>query len=72
MNKKRYAITLHFYIYEDNDFMARKKAHEIKKSVKGDHVNILSITDAPYGSIQTRDLDDISEPSGKKDDKLPF
>ena len=48
--------------------MARKKAHEIKKSVKGDHVNILSITDAPYGSIQTRDLDDISEPG----DKMPF
>ncbi len=30
MNKKRYAVTLDFYIYEDNDFMARKKAHEIK------------------------------------------
>ena len=70
-NKKRYAVSLDFYIYADNDYMARKKAHEIKKSVQADNTNILSITDAPFGSIQTRDLDDISEPR-KKDDKFPF
>lgn len=72
-DKKRYAVTVDFYIYADNDYMARKKAHEVSDSIKGDHTNILSITDAPFASLQTRDLKDISKPSSSsKDGPLPF
>jgi len=70
-NKKRYAVTVDFYIYAKDDYMARKKAHEVKEGIKGDNPNILSITDAPFASMNTRDLDDISKPLGKNE-KFPF
>jgi hypothetical protein len=70
-NKKRYAVTVDFYIYADDDYMARKKAHEVSDNINGDHTNILNITDAPFASMQTRDLEDISKPL-PKDEPLPF
>jgi len=70
-DKKRYAVTVDFYVYADNDYMARKKAHEVKEEINGDHTNILNITDAPFASMQTRDLKDISKPLGK-DEEMPF
>ena len=69
--KKRYAVTVDFYVYADNDYMARKKAHEVKEGIGGDHVQILNIYDAPFASMQTRKLDDISKPR-KKDEPFPF
>lgn len=70
-DKKRYAVTVDFYVYADNDYMARKKAHEVKENIDGDHVQILDIYDAPFASMQTRKLDDISKPR-QKDEPLPF
>ena len=36
-NKKRYAIVIDTYVYADNDYMARKMAHNLKREIKGDH-----------------------------------
>jgi len=71
-NKKRYAVELDMYIEADNDYMARKIAHKIRKAIKdGYNVDIKSIVDAPFASLVTRELDDISEPISKEK-PLPF
>ena len=69
--QNRYVVTFEAYVYADNDYMARKKAHEVKEGIGGDHVQILNIYDAPFASMQTRKLDDISKPR-KKDEPFPF
>jgi len=74
MAKKRYTIELDMYIQADNDYMARKIAHKIADEVKeGYEVSVKTITETPFGSFNTRALDDISKPSGKnKEEELPF
>tara|TARA_R100000742_G_C4179366_1_gene15017 strand:- start:158 stop:409 length:252 start_codon:yes stop_codon:yes gene_type:complete len=65
---KRYAVVIDTYVYAENDYMARKKAHECKKEVDGvsfgDHTRVIEITECPFASIDTRELEDISEPKG--------
>ena len=68
MNKlKRYAVVIDTYVYADNDYMARKKAHDIKRGIVGDHSRVIEITECPFASMQTRELEDISEPTKKID-----
>ena len=70
-NKKRYAVVIDTYVYADNDYMARKMAHNIKRQVNGDHTRIIEINECPFASLQTRSLDNISEPA-IKETELPF
>ena len=37
--KKRYAVQLDVYIHADNDYMARKKAHEYAEEIDSKHPN---------------------------------
>ena len=73
-NKKRYAVVIDTYVYAENDYMARKIAHGIKRKIYGDHTRVIEITECPFASLQTRSLDDISEPTSctKCEEKLPF
>tara|TARA_Y100001972_G_scaffold51823_1_gene63496 strand:- start:351 stop:593 length:243 start_codon:yes stop_codon:yes gene_type:complete len=76
-NKKRYAVVIDTYVYAENDYMARKIAHGIKRNItSGDHARVIEISECPFASMQTRELEDISEPvSGRKfffEDELPF
>ena len=54
--------------------MARKIAHGIKRKVYGDHTRVIEINECPFASLQTRSLDDISEPTSrtKCEEELPF
>jgi len=70
-NKKRYAVVIDTYVYADNDYMARKIAHNMKRNVNGDHTRIIEINECPFASIETRSLDNISEPA-IKETELPF
>lgn len=70
-NKKRYAVVIDTYVYADNDYMARKMAHNIRRSINGDFTRVLEIDECPYASIETRPLDDLSEPA-IKETELPF
>jgi hypothetical protein len=70
-NKKRYAVVIDTYVYADNDYMARKIAHNLKRNVNGDHTRIIEINECPFASIETRSLDNISEPA-IKETELPF
>ena len=73
-NKKRYAVVIDTYVYAENDYMARKIAHGMKRKIYGDHTRVIEINECPFASLQTRSLDDISEPvsSTKCEEKLPF
>ena len=77
-NKKRYAVVIDTYVYADNDYMARKKAHDIKRGIVGDHSRVIEIDECPFASFKNRSLDDISEPTldnnnvWVESDELPF
>ena len=73
-NKKRYAIVIDTYVYAENDYMARKIAHGIKRKIYGDHTRVIEIDECPFASMQTRSLNDISEPVSrtKSEEELPF
>ena len=77
-DKKRYTVQIDMYIYADNDYMARKKAHEYAEEINTHHVNartnVFEINEQPFASLHFRKLDDISKPIPKevKDEPLPF
>jgi hypothetical protein len=70
-NKKRYAVVIDTYVYAENDYMARKIAHGIKRKVYGNHTRVIDIYEQPFAGIKTRSLDNISEPA-IKENELPF
>ena len=72
-DKKRYTVTIDMYVNVENDYMARRKAHNIKRAIENDTTEVIEITETPFASFQTRKLEDISDISYKKDqEELPF
>lgn len=74
-DKKRYVVSMDMYVYAENDYMARKRAHKMKDAF--DNYNrrpsITEIGEQPFASMTYRKLEDISEPISKaKDEPLPF
>ena len=76
MNKdKRYVVQMDMYVYAENDYMARKRAHKMKESFDkyNRRPSITEIGEQPFASMSYRKLEDISEPISKiKDQPLPF
>ena len=76
--KKRYTVVIDTYVYAQGDEEARKIAHDIRKKVNGEHTRILEIDETPFASLETRPLEDLSEPKINGDtiwtekDELPF
>ena len=74
-DKKRYAVQLDVYVYAENDYMARKRAHKMVDSLDkyGRRPSITEIGEQPFASMNYRKLEDISKPVDKvKDEPLPF
>jgi len=77
MQEKRYIVTLNVRVYAENDYMARKRAHQLKEKVNkhwdtGDAI-IEEVGEQPFGQLHYRKLDDISKPIDKKElEELPF
>lgn len=74
-DKKRYVVTMDMYVYAENDYMARKRAHKLKGAFdKYDRrPSVTEIGEQPFASMSYRKLEDISEPIAKvKDEPLPF
>ena len=75
---KRYAVVIDTYVYAQGDEEARKIAHDIRKKVNGEQTRILEIDESPFASLETRPLEDLSEPKINGDtvwteeDELPF
>jgi hypothetical protein len=74
-DKKRYAVQLDVYVYAENDYMARKRAHKLRDTLDGYNrrPSITEIGEQPFASMSYRKLEDISAPTSKdKDEPLPF
>lgn len=74
-NEKRYVVTMDVYVYAENDYMARKRAHKMVDSLDkyGRNPSITEIGEQPFASMSYRKLEDISKPVDKvKDEPLPF
>ena len=71
-NEKRYVVTMDVYVYAENDYMARKRAHKMADSLDkyGSNPSITEIGEQPFASLDYRKLEDISKPV--KNEKLPF
>ena len=74
--EKRYVVKMDMYVYAENDYMARKRAHQMKKEIDskyGGGVGILELGEQPFASFNYRKLEDHSAPRGKKgEEPLPF
>ena len=72
-DKKRYAVVIDTYVYAENDYMARKIAHGVKRECSGYEPKVIEIVEAPFGSLNTRKLENVSDITYKEDqDDLPF
>ena len=75
--QNRYVVTFEAYVYADNDYMARKKAHAVNDSINAimtvQDSEVMDIVEQPFATMGNRKLDDISKPRDKDEDKdLPF
>ena len=71
--EKRYVVTMDMYVYAENDFMARKRAHKLADGLKSKLDNqaaVLDIVEQPFGTLGNRKLKDISKPSSGEE--MPF
>ncbi len=59
---KRYVVTMDMYVYADNDYMARKRANDLRLSLENrrhsDDVRVTEIGEQPFASFDYRKLDD--------------
>ncbi len=61
-NEKRYVFTLDLFSYSENDTQAKAKADQLIKDIQflidrtDNQASILSIVEAPFGSLQTREV----------------
>ena len=66
----RYVVTMDVYVYAENDYMARKRAHKLAEKIDAD---VTEIGEQPFASMNYRKLEDHSKPSdSSKDAPLPF
>ena len=59
--EKRYVMTVDMYVYAENDYMARKRAHRMVDYVDNKYVNartnIQELGEQPFASFNFRKLD---------------
>ena len=58
---KRYVVQMEMYVYADNDYMARKRANDLRLSLENrrhsDQVTVKEIGEQPFASFDYRKLD---------------
>ena len=65
------------YVYAENDYMAKKRAHDLKLSIENrrhsDQVTVTEIGEQPFASMEYRKLDRPTfVPKDKSNEPLPF
>ena len=75
--EKRYIVTMDMFVYADNDYMARKRANDLKLSIENrrhsDQIVVSEIGEQPFASTYYRKLDDPTfTPKDKSNEPLPF
>ena len=74
---KRYVVQMEMYVFADNDYMAKKRANDLKLSIENrrhsDHVKVTEIGEQPFASTYYRKLDDPTfTPKDTSNEPLPF
>ena len=74
---KRYVVQMDMYVYADNDYMARKRANDLRLSIDNrlhsDHVKVAEIGEQPFASTYYRKLDNPTFiPKDKSNESLPL
>ena len=74
---KRYVVTMDMYIYADNDYMAKKRANDLKLSIENrrhsDQITVSEIGEQPFASTYYRKLDNPTFiPKDKSNESLPL
>ena len=77
MKDKRYVVQMEMYVYADNDYMAKKRANDLKLSIENrrhsDQIKVTEIGEQPFASFDYRKLDDpIFTPKDLSNEPLPF
>ena len=75
--EKRYIVTMDMFVYADNDYMARKRANDLKLSIENrrhsDQIVVSEIGEQPFGSFNYRKLGDPTfTPKDMSNEPLPF
>ena len=73
----RYVVTFEAYVYAENDYMAKKRANDLKLSIENrrhsDQVKVTEIGEQPFASFDYRKLDDPTFiPKDLSHEPLPF
>ena len=74
---KRYVVKMEMYVYADNDYMAKKRANDLRLSIDNrrhsQNVEVKEIGEQPFASTYYRKLDNpIFTPKEKEEQPLPF
>ena len=74
---KRYVVQMDMYVYADNDYMAKKRANDLRLSIENrrhsDHVKVTEIGEQGFASMQYRKLEDPTfTPKDRSNELLPF
>ena len=74
---KRYVVQMEMYVYADNDYMAKKRANDLRLSLENrrhsQDVVVKEIGEQPFASFNYRKLDDPSFiPKDLSHEPLPF
>ena len=74
---KRYVVQMEMYVYADNDYMARKRANDLRLSLDNrrhsQDVAVKEIGEQPFASFEYRKLDNPEfTPRDTSNDPLPF
>ena len=73
----RYTITIDMYVNVENDYMARKRAHKLSKTLNiekyNTSANVIEIGEQEFGTMEYYKLDNHTEPADREDKAdLPF
>ena len=74
---KRYVVQMDMYVYADNDYMAKKRANDLRLSIDNrrhsQDVVVKEIGAQPFATMMYRKLDDPTfTPKDKSNEPLPF
>ena len=74
---KRYVVKMEMYVYADNDYMAKKRANDLRLSIDNrrhsQNVEVKEIGEQPFASTYYRKLDNPTfTPKEKEEEPLPF
>ncbi len=73
----RYVVKMEMYVYAENDYMAKKRANDLKLSIENrrhsDCIEIVEMGKQPFASFEFRKIDDHTfYPKSLVDEPLPF